>query len=49
VFIAIRSAGDPSRSVRLKGIARGVDPTTEGFDLRDLRGEAGDYARGVGL
>jgi hypothetical protein len=42
VFIEIYSAGDPSRIVRLKGIARGVNPTIEGFDLCDLRREAGD-------
>jgi len=42
VFIEIYSEGDPSRIVRLKGTARGVNPTTDGWDLCDLRRESGD-------
>ena len=42
VFTEIYSAGDPSRIVRLKGTARGVNPTTDGWDLCDLRRESGD-------
>jgi hypothetical protein len=42
VFVELLSAGDPSRLVRLKGIARGVNPTTDTWDLCDLRRESGD-------
>jgi len=42
VFIEIYSEGDPSRIVRLKGTARGVNDTIDGWDLCDLRREAGD-------
>jgi Domain of unknown function (DUF4382) len=42
VFTEIYSEGDPSRIVRLKGTARGVNPTTDGWDLCDLRRESGD-------
>jgi hypothetical protein len=42
VFVDIASEGDPSRIVRLKGIARGVNPTVDDFDLCDLRRESGD-------
>jgi hypothetical protein len=42
VFVELLSDGDPSRLVRLKGIARGVNPTTDTWDLCDLRRESGD-------
>lgn len=46
VFTEIYSAGDPSRIVRLKGTAHGVNPTTDGWDLCDLRRESGDSSNG---
>jgi len=42
VFVELHSEGDPSRLVRLKGIARGVNGTVPGWDLCDLRRVAGD-------
>jgi hypothetical protein len=42
VFIELYSVGEVSRIVRLKGTARGVNPTTDSWDLCDLRSESGD-------
>lgn len=44
IFAEIHTEGESGRLVRLKGIARGVNDTVDGFDLCDLRREAGDGA-----
>jgi len=42
VLVEIKTEGDESRLVRLKGTARGVNPNDDTFELCDLRREAGD-------